>query len=104
MGLCSNCGRYHIPLVAKKPDAEADAAIKRFNDDLLPLMTAVDGSVASINAVLIAMFDHPDTGTVIANFERMRKVIQERLENFRVNPKATPTIRLLSNAMLLKYY
>jgi hypothetical protein len=81
------------------------AAINRFESVMRPLLdaNAIDRSSMSVIPILTAMYDHPDTRTVLSH-PRLRTVVRGKLEEFRVSPSATPSVRLLTGALLHKYY
>ena len=100
---------YHLPASADIAKAEEEdktlSAIRRFCIYILPYLQAAKGTgtATSITNVLIGLYNHPDTEQVIANSMSLRKVIKERLEEFRADPRGTPPMKLLANTLYDKY-
>jgi hypothetical protein len=91
-------------------EVELDAILLRFHADILPRIKRADGSPASVEAVMVATYNHPDLPVILRaakvkpSCKRFYDTLEKKMREYLASPSATPTLRLVCGAILHQYY
>jgi hypothetical protein len=104
---CCACGGGACETEMK---AELDATLMRFHADLAPRIESADGTAASVEAVMVATYNHPDLPVILraakvkASCKRFYDTLEKKMLEYLAHPQTTLTLQLVCGAILHKYY
>ena len=90
--------------------AELSETLTRFHADIVPRIKSADGTAASVEAVMVATYNHPDLPVLLraakvrASCKRFYDTLEAKMREYLAHPRATPTLRLVCGAILHQYY
>ena len=95
------------PKVVTPPASEAETKIAKakniraWADTILPLISRRGGkvTVSEVVELLTVIYDHPMTLIALRTEPRLGVVLRRKIEEFRAHPTATPSLRLLCDAV-----
>jgi hypothetical protein len=104
---CCACGGGACETEMK---AELDATLLRFHADILPCIKRADGTAASVEAVMVATYNHPDLPVILraakvkASCKRFYDTLEKKMLEYLAHPQTTLTLQLVCGAILHQYY
>ena len=104
---CCACGGGACEMEMK---AELDATLMRFHADIAPHIESADGTAASVEAVMVATYNHPDLPVILraakvkASCKRFYDTLEKKMLEYLAHPQTTLTLQLVCGAILHKYY